>query len=65
MKTTEFLCPVCKLPLVSFAGTQTNAEDGVTIECRNPVCKMADWAHGTTEKAAFEVFVEKCGRSLK
>ena len=57
----EFKCPICQGPMRVQKGQQMNPNDGVTVDCTNVACGMADWAHGKDEKAAFEVFKLKCG----
>jgi len=58
---TEYKCPVCSGFLTSTPGTQLDANDGVTLSCREPKCGMADWAHGKNDKEAFVIFQQKCG----
>jgi hypothetical protein len=62
MKTlTEYKCPVCTGLLISTPGHAIDPKDGITMECTNKECGMADWAHGKNEKEAFEIFQQKCG----
>lgn len=57
-------CPICKQPMRFQKGTQMNPNDGVTADCVNMSCGMADWGHGKDEKAAFEIFSQKCGKAV-
>jgi hypothetical protein len=62
MKTlTEYKCPVCTGLLTSTIGDGHHSIEGVTLECPNKDCGMADWAHGKNGKDAFEIFKQKCG----
>lgn len=64
MKSESNKCPLCNEPVDVQQGHQTHPNDsnyGVTIDCKNTVCPMADWGHGKNENAAFEVFRQKCG----
>jgi hypothetical protein len=62
MKTiTAFKCPECSGFLSSQPGQALDITDGITLECRNKDCGMADWAHGKNEKEAYEIFKQKCG----
>ena len=57
----EFTCPICKSVLRVQRGQQMDPTDGFTVDCTNLACGMADWGHGSSEKAAYEVFKQKCG----
>lgn len=64
MKSNTNNCPMCKEPIEILNGDQMHPGDlnhGVTVQCINIECHMADWGHGKNENAAFEVFKQKCG----
>jgi len=55
-------CPVCGNIVRIVNGTQLDPKDGITVYCPDKNCTMADWGHGKTEKDAFEIFKQKCGK---
>ena len=57
----EFKCPICRGSLRVQRGQQMDPTDGFTVDCTNLECGMSDWAHGSTEKGAYETFKQKCG----
>ena len=54
------LCPKCNGKLRSMPGHALSATDGVTVDCPNFKCGMADWGHGKTVKEAVSIFQQKC-----
>jgi len=60
VKSTDFLCPICKVELVSAPGNQLSAIEGVTVYCSNPKCPCEEVAgHGNNEKSAYQIIKEK------
>jgi hypothetical protein len=63
--TSSFKCPICDAPLETIVGHKLSQTDGITIFCPNNDCTMADWGHGKDDKHAYEIFVQKCGKTEK
>jgi hypothetical protein len=60
---TEFKCPICQGVLLSQAGTQMFANEGITVWCPWRTCPAGEVSgHGRNEKQAFEIIIEKFDR---
>jgi hypothetical protein len=64
---TDFLCPLCTVPMTAHQGTQLNPKDGVTMVCLSATCTAHEnvAGHGKNEKDAYETACQKYKKNDK